>query len=221
MREPPTAPAADAAGELARDLAQGSGETQRLDLGVALVVELVEGCDHVGVTVMNSKTRRMETVAASSDTATACDRLQYELDQGPCVDTVRTHQMVISDDVASDPRWPRWGPAVAKEHGIGSMVSLLLYTHADSYGALNLYSGAIPGLHQRGSGDCPEPRRAPRRGSPERSPDRPTRSGHREPHGDRSRGRHPDGALPSHRRAGFRDAAAAVAGSQSADPDHR
>lgn len=140
MSEPPTERSDDTAGEFARDLAEGSGERQRLDLGVALVVDLVGGCDHAGITVIKTKPTRMVTVAASSKIAEACDQMQYDLDQGPCVDTVRTHQTVVSAAVGSDPRWPSWGPAVAKKYNIGSMLSLLLYTHADSYGALNLYS---------------------------------------------------------------------------------
>lgn len=122
----------------ARDVAVGQGEKARLDLGVALVVELVEGCDHAGITRVSRA--RGETVAASSEKARLCDQLQYDLNEGPCLDTVRTHQTVISNDIAADPRWPHWAPAVAEQYGIGSMLSLLLYTHGDSYGALNLFA---------------------------------------------------------------------------------
>lgn len=125
-------------GDFARNVAVGQGETERLDLGVALVVELVEGCDHAGITRVSRE--GAETVAASSETARLCDQLQYDLGEGPCLDTVRTHQTVVSNALASDPRWPRWGPAVAEQYGMGSLLSLLLYTHGDSYGALNLYA---------------------------------------------------------------------------------
>lgn len=126
------------AGGFARDIAQGQGEIARLDLGVALVIDLVEGCDHAAITRIGPN--GFETIAASSDMAVRCDLLQYDLDEGPCVDAVRTQHDAVSNNVASDPRWPRWGPAVAQEHGVGSMLSLLLYTHGDSFGALNLYS---------------------------------------------------------------------------------
>ncbi len=125
-------------GAFARDVAEGKSETERLDLGVALFVELVEGCDHAGITrVVRGGP---ETVAASSEKARLCDQLQYDLGEGPCLDSVRSHQTVVSNAIASDPRWPRWGPAVAERYGIGSLLSLLLYTHGDSYGALNLYA---------------------------------------------------------------------------------
>lgn len=125
-------------GDFARNVAEGEGETERLALGVALVVDLVEGCDYAGITRVGRE--GAETVAASSERARLCDQLQYELEEGPCLDTVRSHQTVVSNDIASDPRWPHWGPAVADQYGVGSMLSLLLYTHGDSYGALNLYA---------------------------------------------------------------------------------
>ena len=138
MEQPGTGHSLEDSGEFARDVAEGEGEAERLALGVALVVELVEGCDYAGITRVGRG--GAETVAASSEKARLCDQLQYVLHEGPCLDTVRSQQSVVSDDVASDPRWPLWGPAVAERFGVGSMLSLLLYTHGDSYGALNLYA---------------------------------------------------------------------------------
>ena len=40
----------------------------------------------------------------------------------------------------TDPRWPTWGPLVAKEIGVVSIVSYRLFTTEDTLGALNLYS---------------------------------------------------------------------------------
>ena len=124
-------------GDFARDV-EGAGEGERLSLGVGLFVQLVEGCDHAGVTRVSRA--GAETVAASSEKARLCDQLQYDLDEGPCLDSVRSHQTVVSNAIASDPRWPRWGPAVAEQYGVGSMLSLLLYTHGDAFGAINLYA---------------------------------------------------------------------------------
>lgn len=138
MEQPEMGHSLEDSGDFARDVAEGEGEGERLSLGVGLFVELVEGCDHAGVTRVSRI--GAETVAASSEMARLCDQLQYDLDEGPCLDAVRSHQTVVSNAVASDPRWPRWGPAVAEQYGVGSMLSLLLYTHGDSYGAINLYA---------------------------------------------------------------------------------
>ena len=140
MEQPATGHSLEDSSEFARDVAEGEGETKRLALGVALVVDLVEGCDDAAITRLSRN--GAETVASSSEKARLCDQLQYDLHEGPCLDTVRSQQSVVTNDVASDPRWPLWGPAVAEQFGVGSMLSLLLYTHGDSYGALNLYAYA-------------------------------------------------------------------------------
>ena len=124
---------------LARALSTSGAEPRQLELAVAAVVRMVDGCDHAGVTMVTPA--GLETMAATSELVTHGDQLQYELGEGPCVDTVRTHTTVISSDISSDPRWPRWGPVVAAQYGVGSILSMLLYTGDDSYGALNLYSG--------------------------------------------------------------------------------
>ena len=138
MERPRVGHSLEDSGDFARDVAEGEGEGERLSIGVGLFVDLVEGCDHVGVTRVSRQ--RAETVAASSEKARLCDQLQYDLDEGPCLDSVRSHQTVVSNDVATDPRWPRWGPAVAEKYGVGSLLSLLLYTHGDAFGAINLYA---------------------------------------------------------------------------------
>lgn len=130
--------AVEAAATFARHLSTSGREPEQLKLAVAVVVELVDGCDQAGVTMVSPG--GLETVAATSQLVTDCDQLQYELGEGPSVDTVKTHTTVLSGDIASDPRWPRWGPVVAQRYGVGSMLSMLLYTDHDSYGALNLYS---------------------------------------------------------------------------------
>lgn len=138
MELPSRDDAVAATATFARSLSTSASEPDQLQLAVAVVVGLVEGCDHAGVTMVTRD--GLETMAATSELVTGGDRLQYELGEGPCVDTVKTHTTVISSEVASDPRWPHWGPVVAQRYGVGSMLSLLLYTGNDSYGALNLYS---------------------------------------------------------------------------------
>jgi GAF domain-containing protein len=129
-----------AAATFARDLSTSAGEPQQLQLAVAAVVDMVDGCDEAGVAMVTRS--GLETITATSELVTHGDQLQYELGEGPCVDTVKTHTTVISSEIASDPRWPRWGPTIAQRYGVGSILSLLLYTGDDSYGALNLYSAA-------------------------------------------------------------------------------
>lgn len=123
--------------QLARGLGDATDETSRLQLAAVAAVELVAGCDHAGVTVNENGSPL--TRAASDDVVRRANQLQYELGEGPCLDTLRDEETLVSTDLAADPRWPRWAPQVRHELGAGSMVSLLLYTTKGSYGALSLY----------------------------------------------------------------------------------
>jgi len=121
MDQAPLEIAIEAAGEFARDVDKGRSEAERLDLGVELVVELIDSCDHVGITAFGPK--GVQTVAASSEKSLQCEQLQYDLNEGPLLDTVRTHQTAISNDVALDRRWPTWGPGAAERYGVLNLYS--------------------------------------------------------------------------------------------------
>ena len=125
-------------GEFARFLHGADGASARLQRGVELVVELVDGCDHAGVTVA-SKTG-VWSAAATDDVVRDGDALQYALGEGPCLDTVRFEHTVLSHDLISDRRWPQWAARVVADFGVHAMMSLLLYTEEDTLGALNLYA---------------------------------------------------------------------------------
>ena len=116
-------------------------ESARLQQGVELVVQLVDRCDHAGVTL--STPSSVETVASSDEVVRQGDAWQYELGEGPCLDAVRLHHTVVSPDLAVDPRWPRWGPKVVASLGVRSMLSLLLFSHQRTFAALNLYGDGL------------------------------------------------------------------------------
>ena len=122
---------------VARELSAASHERERIKVAVEAAVELVGGCDHAGVTILDRG--GFTTPAATDDVAARGDQLQYKFDEGPCLDSVRHEETVLSQDLAADQRWPRWAPAVQSELGTSSMLSLLLYTSERSMGALNLY----------------------------------------------------------------------------------
>jgi hypothetical protein len=82
--------------------------------------------------------RAVESVAYSSDTILRADQLQYELNEGPCLDAVWTDGVFVISDLRADGRWPRWGPA-AVDLGVGSSISVHLFTDT-ALGSLNLYS---------------------------------------------------------------------------------
>lgn len=134
----------DASAGLANQLAdaarsmQGVSTQQTLDRVVSVATELIEACDLVGISVVHPD--GIDTPAASGEALRRVDELQFQLKEGPCYDALRTHTTVCSPDLAADGRWPRWGPLVASETGMVSIVSYRLFTTGDTLGAMNLYA---------------------------------------------------------------------------------
>jgi GAF domain-containing protein len=127
--------------DAARDL--GSEDVvSTLDKAVALAVELIEGCDAAGVSLVGRR-NQVSSPAHTDDMVTRGDKLQEELQEGPCMDAVRQHEVVISQDLAREERWPTWGPRVVEELGVRSMMCIQLFTSEETVGALNLYSRRV------------------------------------------------------------------------------
>lgn len=122
----------------ARDLSAEDVE-QTLEKAVALCVDLIEGCDAAAVSLVR-RGKSIETPAYSDPKGLRGDELQYELQQGPCMDAVWHEDIVISTDLAADDRWPEWAPRVVEELGARSMMCIQLFTDAMTLGALNMYS---------------------------------------------------------------------------------
>ena len=124
--------------EAARSM-QGRTSTQlTLEQAVLTATEIIHGCDLVGISIVRSD--GIDTPAGSSEALTRIDELQFTLKEGPCYDALHTHEIVRSDDLAHDARWPQWGPLVARELGVVCIVSYRLFSTEHTLGALNLYS---------------------------------------------------------------------------------
>jgi GAF domain-containing protein len=93
---------------------------------------------YAGVTLIHEGGRRFETAGPTSSRVRAADELQNVLREGPCVDASAESHSVVSNDIASDERWPRWGSQAARL-GFGSILSSALWTDERRIGALNIY----------------------------------------------------------------------------------
>jgi GAF domain-containing protein len=125
--------------EAVRRLDAADGMPHTLEELVDLAPEFFPAADHVGVSLVERGT--MRTPAASHERLRELDEWQYELGEGPCREAIRQHCTVRVDDLATDPRWPAWGAAMAEELGIRSSLSFRLFTRPDdTWGALNVYS---------------------------------------------------------------------------------
>ena len=108
-----------------------------VELVTALLVETVPGATGAGVTLVDSRGTR--SVAASDDLVTEADRLQYELGEGPCLDSWRDRATLQVDDTTTEARWPQWSKAAAQV-GVRSMLSSPLLAGQDCVGAIKVYS---------------------------------------------------------------------------------
>jgi GAF domain-containing protein len=91
-----------------------------------------------GFTLIRDKGRRFETVGPTADVVRQADQLQHELREGPCVDAATQSRTLVSNNLTTDDRWPRWAPRVAGL-GLGSILSTQVHAGGGRIGALNIY----------------------------------------------------------------------------------
>ncbi|MGK2855453.1 MAG: GAF and ANTAR domain-containing protein [Microbacteriaceae bacterium] len=127
--------------EAARSMQDKDSTLEMLDEAVGAATEIIEGCDLAGMSIVNPY--GIDTPAGSGAALRRIDELQFELHEGPCFDALRLHEVVLARNLATDERWPTWGPRVVEEIGVHSIVSYRLFTTKDALGAMNLYSHSL------------------------------------------------------------------------------
>lgn len=125
---------------LAAELHAEPDEKVTADTIVRRLADLIPEADCVSLTI-RVRGGAHETLAATHPVAEAPDALQYEIEEGPCLQVADGDAWLHSGDVRSDVRWPRWGPQVA-DAGVGSLLSVQLHDAHRSRGALNVYATA-------------------------------------------------------------------------------
>ncbi len=99
----------------------------------------IPGFDHVGISTLRAK-GKVETRAFVGDLVLRLDRIQYGLEEGPCVETLRGTDVIVAPKLRHDQRWPRYVPR-ATELGVRSQLAVQLRTDdGGTLGGLNLYS---------------------------------------------------------------------------------
>jgi hypothetical protein len=109
-----------------------------LELVTRSVKEAISGVTHASIS-LTTKDGAVETLAPTDAIAASADQLQYELREGPCLAAALTEPMVRVDDLATDARWPSYGPKAA-ELGLRSQLSFQFRAEPHARGALNLYA---------------------------------------------------------------------------------
>lgn len=111
-------------------------ETMRIIVDAA--VELIDGCDHASI----SHLRGQSLISASSndDIGIVLDGIQTGAEEGPCLDCIRAGELMVTDDLETDGRWPSYGPHAVESVGVRSSMALPLHDGPRVVGALNLFS---------------------------------------------------------------------------------
>src|SRR3954447_6371052 len=80
-----------------------------LDTIAGVAQQSLDGVDHVGVSMVR-RDGRIETVSATHQVVWELDALQYELRQGPCVESITCAPAAVMDPAAHETRWPLYIP---------------------------------------------------------------------------------------------------------------
>jgi GAF domain-containing protein len=109
------------------------GTLQRI---VALSLQTIHGCTGAGISFVQGD--EILTPVWTEPLVLTVDNLQYATGEGPCLDAIAHGETFYADDLATDPRWPEFGPQAAAA-GLRSLLSFCLFGTA-TVGALNLYA---------------------------------------------------------------------------------
>ncbi len=125
--------------DLARRLRSESRDTDSILRAITVAaVDSIPNAEYASITLVEARFSITSPVLIG-DLAAESDRLQAELQEGPCVTSALQADTVVIDDMRTDDRWPRFSAAAA-ELGIRSMLCFCLYVEGDNFGALNLHS---------------------------------------------------------------------------------
>lgn len=114
-------PLASAMAELVDNFASPSDVEGILETVTARSVELIHEIDFADVLLIDERQHR--SMAPTAAFITDLDDAQLRLQEGPCLDAAVEDATVVSTDLTTETRWPRFA-AVATEAGVKSMMSL-------------------------------------------------------------------------------------------------
>lgn len=114
-----------------------SAREAALDVLTRSAVANIPGVTYASITVRDGESP-LRTLTATDPVAEQCDRLQYELEEGPCYAAVTEDRFVLINDMAVSEKFPRYGRK-ASELGIGAQAAIQLVNDTETAG-LNLYA---------------------------------------------------------------------------------
>jgi GAF domain-containing protein len=110
---------------------------------VILARDSLDQCDGVGMQLLDAGHVRVR--ATTDSRSFDLDALQDELDDGPCVASLRDGARHDLEPVTSDERWPSFAP-MARGLGLIACAALPLVAHGELIGVMNLYAWPAVGF---------------------------------------------------------------------------
>lgn len=123
---------------LSSDLAGQQTPEQVIEHALSMVLDAIDGADEASISLLH-KGELLQTPAATGPLAFACDRAQYDLGEGPCLEALWDGGTLLIEDIANDSRWPKWTPRAVQE-GARSLLACHLFSPGGVLGAVNVYS---------------------------------------------------------------------------------
>ncbi|MER7332651.1 MULTISPECIES: GAF and ANTAR domain-containing protein [unclassified Micromonospora] len=127
---------------LLRELTAGLIAVDDFDEALAALVRIardaVDGVSWCGFTALRAG--EPAGVAASDARLAGLDDLRHGPDS-PAMDAIRRREMILSEHLGREPRWPAWTPH-ARELGVHGVISAPVDVDEQVIGAINLYAGA-------------------------------------------------------------------------------
>ncbi len=123
------------------------GDFDVIDMLTVLTTRSVElvGAAAAGILLADSN-GTLRVIGASNDQAHLLELLQVQNEEGPCLDSYRTGQVVTHPDLTMDSPWPRFA-AVSVTQGYPSVCAVPMRLQELRLGCLNLFMsepGALP-----------------------------------------------------------------------------
>jgi transcriptional regulator with GAF, ATPase, and Fis domain len=123
--------------EITARVSSASALPEAVDDLLKVTTDLLPGPVQCGVTLISQG--EPATFTANGLPAELLDEAQHCDGDGPCMEAVRTRDIVTSHDLAAETRWPVWS-ATAQRHGIRAVLSYPFDVDPSILGALNLYA---------------------------------------------------------------------------------
>jgi GAF domain-containing protein len=136
-------PPSEAFDELARLVVSDHSLESVMTAIAGIGKRLLPAADEISVTFVRSGVA--ETVASTGALAELMDERQYADDAGPCLTAARDQTLVELADAGNATQYPLFA-AAAREHGVGSSLSIPVRLPDPISGGLNLYSKALDGF---------------------------------------------------------------------------